>query len=145
MTSNDMKYTGNGDQTVYVRTDLCAATTDNAEALEAFERIGKHVPLYGKFEHGWQAIADLKTIRSALLRGAGEKWRPIESAPVGSNEQKESHFIGINKWGSVSRCYRIHNGSGPYAMHSPWYNNHGQEFTPIWWMPLPPINEAEGG
>ncbi len=71
-------------------------------------------------------------------------WMQIDSAPIGSNGDKKSHIILINKYGNICRGYKIHDGTGEYAMHDPFYNEHGQTFHPVMWMPLPaaPVDKS---
>ena len=112
--------------------------------LDDFEYLGSFLGIHVKSIHDAEVLlSKYRNVHAALSAPAVQQWQTIETAPVGSNEQKDSHVIGINTWGDVSRCYRIHNGSGPYALHNPWYNNYGQVFTPIGWMPLPAIDEVK--
>jgi hypothetical protein len=76
-------------------------------------------------------------VKSALVERERMRWQPIETMPLGSHEVKNSHVITINKWGNIHRAYRIHDGTGKYHMHSPYYNEHGQEIHPIGWITLP--------
>ena len=65
------------------------------------------------------------------------EWLDISDCPLGANDIKTSHVILVNKYGNICRGYRIHDGTGKYKIHNPFYNEHGQTFHPIGWMPLP--------
>jgi hypothetical protein len=122
--------------------DLCAAPTDNAEALEALDKAEKidADPFSGRDEiinAFFILSAHFKTFRTALLRGAGEKWQPIDTLHPNINVLlycgESNPFIGQKrfdgKW--IILGAEISSSLVSKITH---------------WMPLPnpPTNEAEG-
>lgn len=118
-----------------------------AKVREALENLLKDYEDYDpnetKVDLFVKPASEALTILSDLEAEQG--WRGIETMPIGSNEKKNSHVITINKYGNIHRAYRIHDGTGQYHMHHPYYNEHGQENYPVGWIniPAPPTVKCE--
>ena len=98
-------------------------------------------------DYTWEDVAMLVQENRALKEAATAQrceWLDISDCPLGANDSKTSHVILVNKYGNICRGYRIHDGTGKYKVHDPFYNEHGQTFHPIGWMPLPaaPVDKS---